>query len=151
MPEARAIPQILWSKGPSHVPPGFHNTTQNFGADGRLSSFSALGSHSHHLVYLEKLFCTDCLSQISSGLHFNSPYWYVLAPDPKPTTAFNRILPQIAQSHKCPGSSQILCTRIVTRTTKPSLSSCRNSKRTGSVLPSLFSPHDSAISDAEPL
>ena len=30
MPDARRIPQIHWSKGPSHVPPGFPNITQDF-------------------------------------------------------------------------------------------------------------------------
>ena len=59
MPKARGIPRILWLRGPSLVPLGFH------GAEGRSFSFSALRSHSHHLVCLEKLCSPDCLSQIS--------------------------------------------------------------------------------------
>ena len=40
MPEARGITRILWLRGPSHVPLGFHNITQDFGADGRPTSWN---------------------------------------------------------------------------------------------------------------
>ena len=110
VPEARGLPQILWSKGSS----------QDFGAEGRPSSFSLPGPHALHFVSLEKLCSPDCLSQISSGLHSTSLCWDTVAPETKPTTAFNRILPQISQSHRGPGFSQIVCISIVTSTTQPS-------------------------------
>ena len=130
MPEAQRAPQILQSKISSHVPLGFPNITQNFGADGRPSSFSQPRSHSDHL-HLEKLLFPDCLSQISSGLHSTTPYWDTLAPEKKPTTAFNRILPQIFPIAQRPqgflrssvqGSSHVppspLCHRAQTRSTR---------------------------------
>ena len=79
-----------------------------------------------------------------SGLHSTRPYWYTSALEPKPTPIFQ---------HRRQGISQKLWSRIVTRTSKPALTSCRNPKYMGSgpLSLSLFSPHDPASSDARPL
>ena len=73
----------------------------------------------------------------------------LLAPETEPTTAFDRILPQISPSHRGPGIFHILCTRLVTRTTQPSVLA-QKLEAAWEVFFPLFSPHDSAISDAEP-
>ena len=60
------------------------------------------------------------------------------------TTVFNRTLLQTAERQKPQGSLRSYRQRIFTRKSKPSLTSCRTSERTGSPLPFLL-PHDPSI------
>ena len=98
--------RLMSESRPSHVPPGF--TTSR-----RTSELSL----SHHFVYLEKLYSQTVYPR--SRRACSSP---VLS------HALLGFRNEADGSHRGPGSSQILCTRIVTRTTQPSLSSYRNSK-----------------------
>ena len=68
----------------------------------------------------------DCLSQNSSGLDFTRPYYCTSWLQKRSRRQLSIAFCPRSLNHRSPGSSQILCAKIVTRTTQPTLSSCRN-------------------------
>ena len=89
---------------------------------------------STHSILWEAVPTKVFLSQISVGLRLSRPYFAPLwLHDRSLRCPSSRISPQIIQSHRSPGKTQILFARIVTHIHKPSLSSCRTSKLAGNI------------------
>ena len=108
-----------------------------------LSPCRTLTTSHHTLSILKRRTFRVARFKSPQGLHSTNQRGALQTLFQQMTTVFNRTLLQTAERQMPKGSVRSSGRRIVTRTSKPSLTSCRTSERTGSHLPFLL-PHDPA-------